>query len=92
MFYVLFVILTIFVGYKLELFDKKNEIDDLTTYDFLEKFRKIQRDAVIEYNDLINGSNLVDKKDKFQVLYFEQTFYLTHLLNHSFCTFLVFVF
>jgi ferritin len=49
--------------------------DDLTTYDFLEKFRKIQRDAVIEYNDLINGANLVDKKDKFQVLYFEQTYF-----------------
>jgi len=49
--------------------------EDLTTYDFLEKFRKIQRDAVIEYNDLINGANLVDKKDKFQVLYFEQTYF-----------------
>ena len=49
--------------------------DDITTFDILSKFRKIQRKAVIEYNDLINGSNLVDKKDKFQVLYFENTYF-----------------
>lgn len=49
--------------------------DDITTFDVLTKFRKIQKNAVIEYNDLINGSNLVDKKDKFQVLYFENTYF-----------------
>lgn len=49
--------------------------DDITTFDFLTKFRKIQKNAVVEYNDLINGSNLVDKNDKFQVLYFEQTYF-----------------
>jgi ferritin len=49
--------------------------DDITTFDFLTKFRKIQKEAVVEYNDLINGSELVDKKDKFQVLYFEQTYF-----------------
>lgn len=53
-----------------ELFD-----NDITTFDFLTEFRKIQAEAVIEYNDLINASNLVDKKDKFQVLYFENTYF-----------------
>jgi ferritin len=49
--------------------------DDITTFDFLTKYRKIQKGAVVEYNDLINGSELVDKTDKFQVLYFEQTYF-----------------
>lgn len=49
--------------------------DDITTFDVLTKFRKIQKGAVVEYNDLINGSELIDKKDKFQVLYFEQTYF-----------------
>lgn len=48
---------------------------DMSTFDFLTKYRKIQRNAVIEYNDLINASELVDKTDKFQVLYFEQTYF-----------------
>jgi ferritin len=49
--------------------------NDMSTFDFLTEFREIQRGAVIEYNDLINGSQLVDTKDKFQVLYFEQTYF-----------------
>jgi ferritin len=49
--------------------------DDITTFDFLTEFREIQKGAVIEYNDLINASNLVDKGDKFQILYFEQTYF-----------------
>jgi ferritin len=48
---------------------------DLTTFDFLKKYRKFQKDAVVEYNDLINGIDLIDKTDKFQVLYFEQTYF-----------------
>jgi len=50
-------------------------VDDITTFDFLKKFRKIQKEAVVEYNDLINGYNLIDKTDKFQILYFEQTYF-----------------
>ncbi len=50
-------------------------VDDITTFDVLTKFRKIQKEAVIEYNDLINGYNLIDKTDKFQILYFEQTYF-----------------
>ena len=49
--------------------------EDLTTFDFLKQFRDIQRESVVEFNDLINGANLVDKTDKFQVLYFEQTYF-----------------
>jgi ferritin len=49
--------------------------DDITTFDFLGEFREIQKGAVVEYNDLINGSELIDTKDKFQVLYFEQTYF-----------------
>jgi ferritin len=49
--------------------------EDITTFDFLTELRIIQKGAVVEYNDLINASNLIDKKDKFQVLYFEQTYF-----------------
>ena len=49
--------------------------DDITTFDVLTKFRKIQKGAVFEYNDLINGYELINKNDKFQVLYFEQTYF-----------------
>jgi len=49
--------------------------EDLTTFDFLQQFREIQRESVVEFNDFINGANLVDKGDKFQILYFEQTYF-----------------
>lgn len=49
--------------------------EDLTTFDFLQQYREFQKGAVVEYNDLINASNLVDKTDKFQILYFEQTYF-----------------
>ena len=49
--------------------------EDLTTFDFLQQFRDIQKESVVEFNDLINASDLINKKDKFQVLYFEQTYF-----------------
>lgn len=49
--------------------------EDITTFDFLTELREIQKGAVVEYNDLINASELVNMKDKFQVLYFEQTYF-----------------
>lgn len=49
--------------------------DDLTTFDFLQEFRELQKSAVIEYSDLLNALVLVDYNDKFQVLYFEQTYF-----------------
>ena len=48
---------------------------DITTYDFLKAYREFQKGAVVEYNDLINAIDLIDKTDKFQVLYFEQTYF-----------------
>jgi len=48
---------------------------DLTTFDFLQDYRTKQKEAVIEYSDLLNALMLVDHKDKFQVLYFEQTYF-----------------
>lgn len=49
--------------------------DDITTFDFLGEFREIQKSSVVEYSDLINATNLIDKTDKFQILYFEQTYF-----------------
>lgn len=49
--------------------------NDLTTFDFLQQFRDIQKESVVEFSDLINASELVDRNDKFQVLYFEQTYF-----------------
>ena len=48
---------------------------DLTTFDFLQEFRTLQKEAVIEYSDLLNALVLVDSTDKFQLLYFEQTYF-----------------
>ena len=48
---------------------------DITTFDFLGDYREFQKNAVVEYNDLINAIDLIDKTDKFQVLYFEQTYF-----------------
>ncbi len=50
-------------------------VEDLTTFDFLQYFRQLQKDAVIEYSDLLNALVLVDSNDKFQLLYFEQTYF-----------------
>jgi hypothetical protein len=41
----------------------------------LETFRDIQKESVVEFNDLINASNLINKNNKFDVLYFEQTYF-----------------
>lgn len=49
--------------------------DDITTFDFLQEFREIQRESVVEFNDLINGTELVDVNNKLDVLYFEQTYF-----------------
>lgn len=62
----------------LEMYNKSSSelfVDDLTTFDFLQEFRQLQKDAVIEYSDLLNALLLVDSNDKFQLLYFEQTYF-----------------
>ena len=49
--------------------------EDITTFDFLRELREGQYQAVVEYSDLLNALNLVDSNDKFQILYFEQTYF-----------------
>lgn len=48
---------------------------DINTYDFLTGYRAIQNQSVIEYSDLLNAAMLVDVNNKFEVLYFEQTYF-----------------
>jgi len=65
---------------ELDLMDKYNMSSaklfgtDLTTFDFLQVYRTGQKESVVEYNDLLNALELVDKNNKFEVLYFEQTY------------------
>jgi ferritin len=47
------------------------KMDDLCTFDFLQKYRTIQREAVAEYSTLLNRLELIDKKDKNWVFEFE---------------------
>ena len=48
---------------------------DLVTFDFLQHFRNIQKESVIEYNDLLNALELINKNNKLDLLYFEQTYF-----------------
>lgn len=48
---------------------------DLAIFDFLEEFRQIQTESVAEFSDLLNALELIDCNDKFQILYFEQTYF-----------------
>ena len=48
---------------------------DLATFDFLTGYRTGQTESVIEYSDLLNAAELVDINNKFEILYFEQTYF-----------------
>jgi ferritin len=48
---------------------------DLNTFDFLTGYRTGQTESVIEYSDLLNAAELVDTNNKFEILYFEQTYF-----------------
>jgi len=48
---------------------------DITTFDFLRKLREGQYESVVEYSDLLNALQLIDSSDKYQLLYFEQTYF-----------------
>jgi len=47
---------------------------DLATFDFLQGFRKIQNDSVIEYSDLLAALEAIDTNSKLDILYFEETY------------------
>ena len=48
---------------------------DLTTFDFLQQFRTLQKDSVSEYADLLNALELINVDNKFEILYFENTYF-----------------
>jgi len=48
---------------------------DLTTFDFLTEYRKIQKEAVIEYSDLLNALQLINIENKLDVLMFEDKYF-----------------
>lgn len=48
---------------------------DPSTFDFLGKYRAIQTDSVAEYSDFLNALQLIDRENKFEVLYFEQVYF-----------------
>ena len=50
-------------------------VSDLSTFDFLTTYRTGQTESVIEYSDLLNAAMLVNTDNKFEVLYFEQTYF-----------------
>jgi ferritin len=48
---------------------------DPGTFNFIQKYVDYQVDEVKEYSDLLNAAVLVDTNNKFEVLYFEQTYF-----------------
>ena len=51
-------------------------LPDLCTFDFLQKFRTIQRKSVAEYSDKLNLLDGVDTKDKFKMLLLEEQLFV----------------
>lgn len=45
------------------------------TFNFIQKFVDIQNESVAEYSDLLNALELVNISNKFEILYFEQTYF-----------------
>jgi len=45
------------------------------TFNFIQKFVDIQNESVAEYSDLLNALELVNINNKFEILYFEQTYF-----------------
>lgn len=48
---------------------------DPATFDFLGKYRSIQNESVAEFSDLLNALELINPQNKFEILYFEQTYF-----------------
>jgi ferritin len=48
---------------------------DPATFNFVQKYVDIQNDAVSEYSDLLNALQLVNSENKFELLYFENTYF-----------------
>jgi ferritin len=48
---------------------------DLSTFDFLQGFREIQNDSVVEYSDLLAALELIDINSKLDILHFEEMYF-----------------
>jgi ferritin len=48
---------------------------DLSTFDFLQGYRQIQNDSVIEYSDLLAALELIDVNSKLDILHFEELYF-----------------
>jgi ferritin len=48
------------------------KVPDLSVFDFLQTYRKIQTDSVREYSDMLNELALFDSTNKFQLLLWEE--------------------
>jgi ferritin len=68
-------------AYEIEnsLLEKYNQVSkeafniDFTTFEYLKKFRDIQRESVIRYSDLINQLEILNDSNKLDLFYFDQT-------------------
>ena len=64
-----------------DLFEKYNETSmkvfqqDLATFDFLQKLRKIQTESVAEYSDLLNAAQLIDPTNLLDVIHYEELYF-----------------
>lgn len=50
-------------------------VKDPSTFTFLQQFLTLQNESVKEFSDLLNGLQLIDYNDKFQLLYFENQYF-----------------
>ena len=68
-------------GIEFKLGEKYNDISakifsqHLPTFDFLEEFRTIQTESIIEYSDLLNAAQLIDVSNKLDLLHYEERYF-----------------
>ena len=48
---------------------------DITTFDFLQEFRKGQFESITEYSDLLNAAQLIDPTNLLDILHFEEIYF-----------------
>ena len=48
---------------------------DITTFDFLQEFRKTQFDSIVEYSDLLNAAQLIDPMNLLDILHYEEIYF-----------------
>lgn len=48
---------------------------DITTFDFLQKYRTGQNESVIEYSDLLNAAELIDPNNLLDILHYEEIYF-----------------